>query len=163
VKVLVLVLVLRCKVLVLVLTKKAWSWSSKISEVLVLVLVLKKSLIYIFALWPNNWMDQDAIWYGVRSRPRPHCVIWGPSLPQKSGHSPYPNFRPMSVVAKRSPISATAEHLFYYGRPIGVSSCNGRPTYFRPVILFLPSSFFFSLPILSRRKLNVYHILPHMM
>jgi len=27
----------------------------------------------------------------------------------KKGHSP--NFRPMSIVAKRSPISATAEHL----------------------------------------------------
>jgi len=25
-------------------------------------------------LWPNGWMDQDATWYGGRSRPRPHCV-----------------------------------------------------------------------------------------
>ena len=25
-------------------------------------------------LWPNGWMDQDAIWYGGRPRPKPHCV-----------------------------------------------------------------------------------------
>jgi len=25
-------------------------------------------------LWPNGWMDQDAIWYGGRPRPRPQCV-----------------------------------------------------------------------------------------
>jgi len=34
----------------------------------------------------------------------------GIQLPQK-GHSP--QFRPMYIVAKRSPISATAEHLFW--------------------------------------------------
>ena len=36
----------------------------------------------------------------------------GPSCPSQKGHSPSLNFRPMSIVAKRSPISATAEHLF---------------------------------------------------
>jgi len=45
------------------------------------------------------WMDQDATWYGGRPRPRPHCVRWGPSSP-KGAQQP-PNFRPMSVVAKR--------------------------------------------------------------
>jgi len=25
------------------------------------------------------WMDQDAIWYGGRPWPKPHCVRWGPS------------------------------------------------------------------------------------
>jgi len=63
-------------------------------------------------LWPNGWMDQCATWYRGRPRPRPHCVRWGLSSPQK-GHSPS-NFRPMSVVAKRSPISATAEHLLIF-------------------------------------------------
>jgi len=24
-------------------------------------------------LWPNGWMDEDATWYGGRSRPWPHC------------------------------------------------------------------------------------------
>jgi len=33
-------------------------------------------------LWPNDWMDQDATWYGGRPRPRPRCVTWGPSSPQ---------------------------------------------------------------------------------
>jgi len=32
-------------------------------------------------LWPNGCMDQDAIWYGGRPRPRQHCVTWGPSSP----------------------------------------------------------------------------------
>jgi len=44
----------------------------------------------------------------------PHCVTWRTSSPSKRGRSPAPsNFRPMSIVAKRLPISATAEHLFY--------------------------------------------------
>jgi len=32
-------------------------------------------------LWPNGCMDQDATRYGVRPRPRTHCVTWGPSSP----------------------------------------------------------------------------------
>jgi len=108
-------------------------------------------------LWPNGWMDQDATWYGGRSRPRQHCFRWGPGSPHGKGYSsPHfsahvcygqtagririplgtvggprprrhcvtwgpssptergtaaPTFRPMSIVAKRSPISATAEFL----------------------------------------------------
>ena len=38
-------------------------------------------------LWPNDWMDQDETWRGGSPRPRPHCVRWGLSSPQK-GHSP---------------------------------------------------------------------------
>jgi len=64
-----------------------------------------------YLLWPNGWMDQDATCYGDRPRFRPHCARWGPSSPQKGGTAP--NFRLMSIVAKRSPISATAEHLSY--------------------------------------------------
>jgi len=62
-------------------------------------------------LWPNGRMDQDATWYGDRPWPRPHCVRWRPSPLKRSGTAAYPNFRPVSVVAKRSLISATAEHL----------------------------------------------------
>jgi len=41
-----------------------------------------------------------------------HIVLDGnPASPQKGTA---PNFRPMSIVAKRSPISATAEHLYNY-------------------------------------------------
>jgi len=43
--------------------------------------------------WPtsivNGRMDQDAIWYGGTSRPRPHCVRWEPSSPHKGHSSPY--------------------------------------------------------------------------
>ena len=37
-------------------------------------------------LCPNGWMDQDATWYGGSSRPRPLCVRWAPSYPQKKWH-----------------------------------------------------------------------------
>jgi len=39
-------------------------------------------------LWPNSWMDQDVTWYGGRPRPRPHCVTWGPSFPQRGIAAP---------------------------------------------------------------------------
>jgi len=47
-------------------------------------------------LWPNNWVDQDATWYEGRSRPRPHCVTWGPSslLPSFGPCLLWPNGRP---------------------------------------------------------------------
>jgi len=37
-----------------------------------------------------------------------------PAPPPPKGHSLTPKFRPMSIVAKRSLISATAEHLFTF-------------------------------------------------
>jgi len=43
-------------------------------------------------LWSNSCMYQDTTWYGCRPQTRRHCVRWGSSSP---------NFRPMSVVAKR--------------------------------------------------------------
>ena len=43
-----------------------------------------------------------------------HIVLDGdPALPQKGAQQP-PTFRPMSIVAKRSPISATAELLLNF-------------------------------------------------
>jgi len=61
-------------------------------------------------LWSNGWIDQDATLYIGRPWPRPHCVRWGPSSPAPSSLKMAQ--APMSVVAKRSPIRATAEHLF---------------------------------------------------
>jgi len=56
-----------------------------------------------------KWLDHDATWYDVGLGPG-HIVLDGdPAHPQK-GTTPS-NFRPMSIVTKRSPISATAEHL----------------------------------------------------
>jgi len=44
-----------------------------------------------------------------------HTVLDGdPATPRKKGTAP--NFRPMSIVAKRSPISATAEHFICFTR-----------------------------------------------
>jgi len=79
-------------------------------------------------LWQNGYMDQDATWYGGRPRPRRHCVRWGAQLrapPQeKGGHGP--NFWPMSLVAKRSPISATAELLCLSVVSASASDCMER-------------------------------------
>jgi len=44
-------------------------------------------------------MYQDTTWYRGRPRSRRHCVTWGPNSPSPKGHTP--NFRPVSVVAKR--------------------------------------------------------------
>jgi len=61
-------------------------------------------------LWPNDWMDQDATWF--RGRPRPGDIVLDgyPAPPPPGLWSP--TFRPMSIVAKRSPISATAELVY---------------------------------------------------
>ena len=62
-------------------------------------------------LWSNGWMDQHATWYGGRARPRPHCDRWGISPPPGKGHSGTLFSANVYIVAKRSPISTTAEHL----------------------------------------------------
>jgi len=41
-----------------------------------------------------------------------HTVLDGDRAPPKKGTAPSPNFRPMTIVAKRSPISASAELLY---------------------------------------------------
>ena len=51
-------------------------------------------------------MDQDATWYEGWPRPRPY------GDPPPKGAQPS-NFRPMSIVAKRLPMSATAKHVCY--------------------------------------------------
>jgi len=80
------------------------------------VLSVCLSVCDIGVLWSNGWMGQDETWHAGRPRPRPHCVRWGPSSPHGKGHcSPPPAFRPMSIVAKRSPILATAELLLQDG------------------------------------------------
>jgi len=48
----------------------------------------------------------------VGLRPGDIVLDGGPSLPLKPGTAP--TFRPMSIVAKRSPISATAKHLLHW-------------------------------------------------
>jgi len=48
----------------------------------------------------------------VRRYASAQAKLSGDRAPQRKGHSS-PHFRPMSIVAKRSPISATAELLLY--------------------------------------------------
>ena len=56
-------------------------------------------------------MDQDATWSkGVGLGPGDIVLDGNPALPTEMGAAA-PSFRPMSIVAKRSPISATAELL----------------------------------------------------
>jgi len=54
-------------------------------------------------LWPNGCMDQDALGMeaglGLRDIVLDHR--WGPSSPSPKGSQCPPNFRPMSIVAKR--------------------------------------------------------------
>jgi len=46
-------------------------------------------------LLPNDWMDEDAMWYGGRPRPRRHCVRWRSiQLPQQKGAQQPPLFSP---------------------------------------------------------------------
>jgi len=70
----------------------------------------------------GGWMDQDATWYGGRPRPRPHCITWGPSSPRTQRGTAACTFRAMSIVTKRSPISATAELLLLFG--VAISDLN---------------------------------------
>ena len=41
-------------------------------------------------LWPNGWMDQDAIWHEGGPQPRRLCVRWGPIPLSIKGVEPPP-------------------------------------------------------------------------
>ena len=61
-------------------------------------------------------MDQDETWHAGRPRRRQQCVRWGPSSPsRKRGRDPLPNFRPISIVAKR--LDASSCHLVDGSQP----------------------------------------------
>jgi len=51
-----------------------------------------------FLLWPNGWMDQDALGTEEGLGLRDIVLDEDPATPPLKGHSP-PNFWPMSVVA----------------------------------------------------------------
>jgi len=74
-----------------------------------------------------------------------------PAPSTERGTAVPPTFRPTSIVAKRSPISAAVELIM-------VALCNRADHYI--FILFLLLSFFSS-PNLSGRRLDVYHTLAH--
>jgi len=68
-------------------------------------------------LWPNCWMD----------------VLDGDSAPPWKGAYQHPTFRPMSIVAKRSPISSTAELLLCF-------LCHGTSIVASVVVLVRPTT-----------------------
>ena len=57
---------------------------------------------------------KNATWYRSRPQPRPHCVRWGPSSSSRKGHSSPPRLFGLCLLCPRSPISATAELLFWF-------------------------------------------------
>ena len=59
----------------------------------------------------NGYVDQDATWHEGRPQPRQLCVRWGPSPLPSKGVEPLPNFRPISIVAKR--LDASRFHLVW--------------------------------------------------
>ena len=61
-------------------------------------------------LWPNGSMDQEPLGTEVGLGPGDIMLDGDPAPPRKGAQQP-PTFRPMSIAAKRSPISATAELL----------------------------------------------------
>jgi len=65
-------------------------------------------------LWPNGWWIKMPLGAKVGLGPG-RIVLHGdpadPAYPPSPKRDTHPNFRPMSIVAKRSRISATAEHL----------------------------------------------------
>ena len=54
-----------------------------------------------YLLWPNGWMDQAATWYRGKPRSRRRCVRWGRTVAAPPKRGTAPNFRFMSIVAKR--------------------------------------------------------------
>jgi len=68
-------------------------------------------------LWPNGWVDQDATWYGVEVGLSPVDIALDGDPATERG-TVAPTFRTTCIVTKRSPISATAEILFFCGRLI---------------------------------------------
>jgi len=73
-----------------------------------------------FLLWPNGWMHQDATWYGGRSQPGDFVLDGDPApLPRKRAKPP--NFRPMSIVAKR--LSGSRWHLAWRWALVQATLC----------------------------------------
>jgi len=88
-----------------------------------------------FLLCPNGWMHQDATWCGGRPQPR--------GL-RKRGRSPLPNFRPMSIVAKRlefrikmaldMEVGLGPSHIVLDGEPAPLPKKRAEPPIFGPFL-----------------------------
>jgi len=101
-----------------------------------------------------GWIDQDATCYEGKPRSRRHCVRWGTQLLLKRGTAP--TFRPMSIVAKRSPISATAEHLFKTGWLKSILISTSIPLSFNFVYHWYKLNSFWWCFVMSKQKIFVW-------
>jgi len=52
-------------------------------------------------LWSNGWMDQDGTWHAGNHQPGDVVLDGEPVTLPKKGAEPLPNFRPISIVARR--------------------------------------------------------------
>jgi len=84
----------------------------------------------------------------------PSDVLDGDPAPSKRGEAPTHTFRPMSIVAERSVISATAEHLFDILRPLSPSITVPKFTNFHQRINFFSEIPVFGLSFFSRQNLT---------
>jgi len=69
-------------------------------------------------LWPNGWMHQNATWYMEVGLGPGDTVLDGDPAPPRS---PLPNFRPMSVVAKR--LDGSRRHLVWRWALVQATLC----------------------------------------
>jgi len=86
-------------------------------SVLTVCLSVCLSVCNVGALWQNGWMDQDSTWYGAIASAQATLTDGDPAPLRKRAEQPplsqFTGAGPMSIVAKRSPISATAERLLH--------------------------------------------------
>jgi len=93
-------------------------------------------------LRPNGWVDQDAIWYGGRARPRRYCVRWD-TAPSKRGHIT-PTFRPIYCGQTagwiKMPLGTEVElgpgHIVLDGDPAAPRKEHSSPPLFAPCLLW---------------------------
>jgi len=120
-------------------------------------------------LWPNGCMDQDAIWYRGRPRPKPHCARWESSSPlQKTDTAP--NFRPMSIVLKRlnrsrchlvSRQTSTRVTLCYMGTQLPLPKKVQSPTEFSAHVCCGQTAAWIKMPLNIEVGLGPGHIVQH--
>ena len=95
-----------------------------------------------FLLWPNDWMHQDATWYGGRLQPRGLCVRWGPSPhyrkrgrnPQFSAHV----YCGQTAAWTKMPLGTEVgpDDIVLDGDPAAPLPKRGGPPNFRPILLW---------------------------
>jgi len=101
-----------------------------------------------YLFWPDDWMDKDAIWYGGRPTPRPHCCRWGPnshlrsSPPQRgtatqfSAHVCCGQTAGWIKMPLGKEVSVSSGHIVVDGDPAPLLQKGIDPTIFGPCLLW---------------------------